>query len=35
MRLTDYANPTRFLGLVARLTPWLAGLTVVLFGIGL
>jgi heme exporter protein C len=35
MTLTDLANPTRFLALAARLLPWLAGLTAVLFSIGL
>ncbi len=29
------ANPTRFMALAARIVPWLAGLTVVLFAIGL
>ena len=29
------ANPTRFLAFVARLLPWLAGLTVILFVVGL
>jgi len=35
MRLIDYANPTRFLGLVAALLPWIAGATAVTFAIGL
>jgi len=34
-RLTDLANPTRFLALSARLLPWMAGLTALLFIIGL
>ncbi|MEE9313624.1 MAG: heme ABC transporter permease CcmC [Rhizobiaceae bacterium] len=33
--LTALANPTRFLALVKMLVPWLAVITVVLFGIGL
>jgi heme exporter protein C len=35
MRLIDYANPTRFLGLVAKLLPWLGALTVATFAVGL
>jgi heme exporter protein C len=35
MALLDLANPTRFLTLAARLTPWLIAVTVVLFVIGL
>jgi heme exporter protein C len=35
MRLIDYANPTRFMGLVDRVLPWLAGVTVVTFAAGL
>jgi heme exporter protein C len=35
MRLMDFANPTRFLGLVAAVLPWVAGITVVLFAVGL
>jgi heme exporter protein C len=35
MRLIDYANPTRFLGLVAKILPWLAAVTVVTFAVGL
>lgn len=35
MRLIDYANPTRFLGLSAALLPWIAGATVLVFAIGL
>ncbi|MBV5266242.1 heme ABC transporter permease [Pinisolibacter aquiterrae] len=35
MRLIDYANPTRFLGLVAKILPWLAGATIVTFAVGL
>ncbi|MEK1928217.1 MAG: heme ABC transporter permease [Pararhizobium sp.] len=34
-KFSDLANPTRFLGLAARVLPWLAGLTTVLFAIGL
>jgi heme exporter protein C len=34
-KFSDLANPTRFLGLAARVLPWLAGLTAVLFAIGL
>ena len=32
---TDLANPTRFVALAGRLLPWLAGLTAVLFAVGL
>ncbi|KQR79215.1 heme ABC transporter permease [Rhizobium sp. Leaf341] len=32
---TDLANPTRFIALAGRLLPWLAGLTALLFAIGL
>jgi len=35
MALIDLANPTRFLALVERALPWLAGLTVVALAIGL
>ena len=35
MRLMDFANPTRFLGLVATVLPWVAGITVILFAVGL
>jgi heme exporter protein C len=35
MPLIDLANPSRFLALVARALPWLAGLTVLAFAIGL
>jgi heme exporter protein C len=35
MALIDLANPTRFLGLVDRLLPWLAAATAVLFAVGL
>ncbi len=35
MNLMDYANPTRFLGLVAAVLPWIAGVTVILFVAGL
>ncbi|MFC0240618.1 heme ABC transporter permease [Rhodopseudomonas telluris] len=35
MTLTELANPTRFLSLAGRVLPWLAGLTVLLLGIGL
>ena len=34
-RFSDLANPTRFLALSARLIPWLAAITAVLFAIGL
>lgn len=34
-RFTDLANPTRFLALSARLLPWLAILTALLFAVGL
>lgn len=34
-RFADYANPGRFLGLVGRVVPWLAGLTFLLFAAGL
>jgi heme exporter protein C len=34
-RFSDLANPTRFLAFAARLIPWLAGITAVLFAIGL
>ncbi len=34
-KFSDLANPTRFLGLAARVLPWLIGLTAVLFAIGL
>src|SRR5690349_331717 len=33
--LTALANPTRFLALVARVLPWLVGLTVLAFAVGL
>jgi heme exporter protein C len=33
--MISLANPTRFLGLVGRIVPWLAGATLVLLGIGL
>ena len=35
MPLIDLANPSRFLALVARLLPWLAGATVLAFAVGL
>ena len=35
MTLTELANPTRFLSLVSRVTPWLGGLTAVLLIVGL
>jgi heme exporter protein C len=35
MALIDFANPTRFLRLVARLLPWLIAATFILFVIGL
>ena len=34
-KFSDLANPTRFLGLAARILPWLAGLTAVVFAIGI
>lgn len=34
-KFSDLANPTRFLGLVATVWPWLAGLTLCLFAVGL
>jgi heme exporter protein C len=34
-KIGDLANPTRFLALVARILPWLAGLTALLFVVGL
>jgi len=35
MRLMDFANPTRFLGLVGTVLPWVAGVTAILFAVGL
>ncbi len=35
MAVIDLANPTRFLRLVKKVLPWLAGVTVLLFAIGL
>ncbi|MDR3373552.1 MAG: heme ABC transporter permease [Ancalomicrobiaceae bacterium] len=35
MPLIDLANPTRFLGFVGRLVPWLTAVTIVLFAVGL
>jgi heme exporter protein C len=35
MALIDLANPSRFLSLVERLLPWLAGVTLVAFAVGL
>ena len=35
MALIDLANPTRFLALVARALPWLAGITALAFAFGL
>src|SRR6201996_5489763 len=35
MSLIDFANPTRFLALTARILPWLAAATVILLTIGL
>jgi heme exporter protein C len=35
MPLIDLANPTRFLALVTRILPWLAGLTAIVFAVGL
>ena len=34
-KFSDLANPTRFLALVATVWPWLAGLTLCLFAVGL
>lgn len=34
-RIADYANPSRFLDLVRRLLPWLAGLTALAFALSL
>ncbi|CAN7330825.1 heme ABC transporter permease [Rhizobium sp. LjRoot30] len=34
-KFSDLANPTRFLALVARVLPWMAGITALLFAIGL
>lgn len=34
-KFSDLANPTRFLALAGRVIPWMAGITVVLFAIGL
>lgn len=34
-KISDLANPTRFLGLAARILPWMAGITAILFAIGL
>lgn len=33
--LIEYANPTRFLNLVARALPWVAGVTAILLAVGL
>jgi heme exporter protein C len=33
--MVSLANPTRFLSLVERVVPWLAGVTVILLGVGL
>ncbi|AXS38919.1 heme ABC transporter permease [Breoghania sp. L-A4] len=35
MALIDLANPTRFLALANRIVPWLAGMTVAAFAVGL
>ena len=35
MAIIDLANPSRFLALAERLLPWLMGLTVTAFAIGL
>ena len=35
MALVDFANPTRFVALTARVTPWLIALTIALFAAGL
>jgi heme exporter protein C len=34
-KIGDLANPTRFLALTARLLPWLSGITLLLFAVGL
>ncbi|MGN7294968.1 heme ABC transporter permease [Rhizobium sp. SAFR-030] len=34
-KFSDLANPTRFLALAARILPWMAGVTALLFAIGL
>ncbi|RYE63125.1 MAG: heme transporter HemC, partial [Oxalobacteraceae bacterium] len=34
-KLSDLANPTRFLGLASRVLPWLAAVTAILFAAGL
>ncbi|WP_312408638.1 heme ABC transporter permease [Rhizobium sp.] len=34
-KISDLANPTRFLGLAARILPFMAGITAILFAIGL
>lgn len=34
-KFSDLANPTRFLAIAARVLPWLAGLTALLFAVGL
>ncbi|MGA1833136.1 heme ABC transporter permease [Rhizobium wenxiniae] len=34
-KISDLANPTRFLGLAARILPYMAGITAILFAIGL
>ncbi|MCC0044805.1 MAG: heme ABC transporter permease [Brucellaceae bacterium] len=34
-RITDLANPTRFIALADRLVPWLAGLAVIVLAVGL
>lgn len=34
-KFSDLANPTRFLALAGRVLPWIAGLTVLLFAVGL
>lgn len=34
-KISDLANPTRFLSLAARILPWMAGITAILFAIGL
>ncbi|MCP8894898.1 heme ABC transporter permease [Shinella daejeonensis] len=34
-KFSDLANPTRFLALVARVWPWMAGMTICLFALGL
>ena len=35
MKLTELANPTRFLTFAGRVLPWLAGLTALVLAVGL